>query len=467
MECVERETQTVPLVQLGLSLMPRLLLISFHYPPRPTIGSLRPGALAKYLPRLGWEVLVITAQLPQGPRSVLSVMETGYQDALEQWKARIGLDPQQALHDKLNLRIPDQPRKKRMHTRLINGLKSVLAYPEPEKGWERFAVDAIRKIDLPIDAILSTAPPFTTHSIGAEARRILQCPWIADYRDLWANNLDNPHGRALRWVDRKLEKRRLATADALVTVSKPWADRLQELHPGKPVHVITNGFDPDDFSGRLAPPTAFFSISYTGQLYAGRRDPTALFEVIQELIKEGFVDREQVRIRFYGPIEPWLQPLVERYDLREVVELHGSVGRNEALQRQQESQILLLLGWANPQENGQHTGKLFEYFGSRRPILAVGGVRGVLTEVLDETEAGVHALSKAQLRQYLIQSYGEFRERGEVRFRGNESALMKYTHQTMAQNFSTLLQATCRRPSDAQPYDPLAEFSGVGTSSVR
>ena len=66
--------------------------------------------------------------------------------------------------------------------------------------------------------------------------------------------------------------------------------------------------------------------------------------------------------------------------------------------------------WAGPirQENGQHTGKVFEYFGARRPILAVGGVAGVLTEVLEETGTGTHALSKAQLRQFLTESYAEF-----------------------------------------------------------
>jgi hypothetical protein len=34
--------------------------------------------------------------------------------------------------------------------------------------------------------------------------------------------------------------------------------------------------------------------------------------------------------------------LIKRYDLKGVVELHGSIDRSEALQRQQESQILLL-----------------------------------------------------------------------------------------------------------------------------
>jgi hypothetical protein len=32
-----------------------------------------------------------------------------------------------------------------------------------------------------------------------------------------------------------------------------------------------------------------------------------------------------------------------------------------------------------------------------------------------------------------------------VRFRGNETAIMKYTHQVMARNFAELLDAHCRR----------------------
>jgi glycosyltransferase involved in cell wall biosynthesis len=428
----------------------RLLLITFYYPPRPTIGSVRPGALAKYLPRFGWEVLVVTPHLPDGPRPPAAVIETPYHDALEKWKARIGLDPHRALHAQLNLSVATRPRTELVHTQMIGWLKSVLAYPDPTMGWVPFAIDAIKKIDVPIDAILSTAPPITSHVIAQEARSIFKCPWIADFRDLWAMNLDNPNGALFRLVDRTLEKRWLGAADALVTVSRPWADRLLDSYPKKPVHVITNGFDPDDFAG-VSNPSRHFSISYTGQLYAGRRDPTLLFEVIHELMEEAIIVREQMRIRFYGPIEPWLQPLIERCDLKGVVELHGSIDRSEALQRQQESQILLLLGWANPRETGQHTGKLFEYFGSRRPILAVGGVAGVLTEVLEETGAGVHALSKQQLRQFLIASYTEFRERGEVRFKGNESALMKYTHEAMARSFSALLDAHCQRAHVAPP----------------
>jgi glycosyltransferase involved in cell wall biosynthesis len=444
--------------------MLRLLLITFHYPPRPTIGSLRPGALAKYLPQFGWEVVVLTPQGQKFRRPPARVIETDYEDVLEKWKRRIpGLDPDKPLQVQLKVQAT-KPREKRFLSRTVNFVKSLLVYPEHEKGWMPFGLEAIGKIDFPIDAILSTAPPITAHLIAQKAKLTFGCPWIADFRDLWSTNLDNPHEPLLHPWDRRLEKNCLRSADALVTVSCPWADRLKDFYPDKPVHVITNGFDSADFARRSAP-NSYFSISYTGQLYAGRRDPTLLFEAIHELIEERIMAREKLRISFYGPIEPWMQPLIERYDLQGVVELHGQIERQEVLRRQQESQILLLLGWANPRETGQHTGKLFEYFGSRRPILAVGGVRGVLTEALEETETGVHALSKRQLREFLIQSYAEFRERGEVRFRGNEHELTKYTHEAMAQNFSRLLDAHCHREPVALSSETATEFSGISNGS--
>jgi glycosyltransferase involved in cell wall biosynthesis len=444
--------------------MPRLLLISFHYPPRPTIGSLRPGALAKYLPQFGWEVVVVSPQVKSGPRPPARVLETGYEDVLETWKRRIpGLNPKKPLQAQLRVQAT-RPREKGLVSRGVDFAKSLLVYPDETRGWIPFALEAIERLDSPIDAILSTAPPITTHLIAQKAKLKFACPWIADFRDLWATNLDNPHEPILRLRDRRLERSCLGSADVLVTVSHPWAKRLRALYPDKVVEVITNGFDPADFVYQGAP-NNYFSISYTGQLHAGKRDPTLLFETVRELIAEGCIAPEQLRIAFYGPTEPWMQALIERHDLLEVVTLHGVVSRSEALQRQRESQVLLLLGWANPEETGQHTGKLFEYFGSRRPILAVGGVRGVLTEALEETGAGIHALSKLQLRQFLIQSYAEFRESGEVRFRGNPDELMKYTHQAMARNFSALLDAQCHREVASLPGDRTAELSGVGDRS--
>jgi hypothetical protein len=161
--------------------------------------------------------------------------------------------------------------------------------------------------------------------------------------------------------------------------------------------------------------------------------------VLRDLIAEGALRKNDIRIRFYGPPEFWLPALAERYALKEVVEMPGVVPRQEALRVQAESQILLLLGWSDPKETGQHTGKLFEYFGSARPILAVGGSPGVLTETLTETGTGVHISNKGQLREYLLSRYAEFKARGSVEYQVNQAAVAQYTHLEMARKFSEVL----------------------------
>jgi len=117
------------------------------------------------------------------------------------------------------------------------------------------------------------------------------------------------------------------------------------------------------------------------------------------------------------------------------------------LRSQAESQILLLIGWHDLKERGQHTGKLFEYLGSKRPILALGGSYGVMSEVLEETGAGVHALTKERLRDEIVKAYGAFRNMGRVPYEGLDSKMKNYTHQEMARRFADLLDGLVEKKS--------------------
>jgi Glycosyl transferase 4-like domain len=430
--------------------MPRLLFIAHAYPPLPAAGSVRAGGLAKYLPHFGWDVLVLTAKLPPGPRPPARVVETEYEDVIARWKSRFGMDPERGVHEGLNLPLPSKPDSMGLHTRLLQIARNLVAFPDEHKGWIRFAVRALSEIpanETP-DIILSTSPPASDHLIAIRAHRLFKRPWVADFRDLWGANLSGS-ARLLQPLHRRLERKTLKAADGLVTVSTPWARTLQEKYPAKPVYAITNGFDPDDFPSHPGILTEKFSITHTGYLYAGKRDPTLLFEVLHDLIAEGTVQKSDIQVRFYGPRESWLPPLVERYGLNEAVELGGTIPREEALRRQAESQILLLLGWSDPKETGQHTGKLFEYFGSARPILAVGGSVGVLTEALDETGTGVHISDKARLRQYLLSAYAEFKSKGFLSYHPNQEAVRQYTHLEMARKFSEALTATLNKSKNS------------------
>jgi glycosyltransferase involved in cell wall biosynthesis len=313
-----------------------------------------------------------------------------------------------------------------------------------------------------VDAILTTSPPITCNLIGAQAKQMLGVPWLADFGDLWSQDTAARNGgnnSVFHFFDRRLEARILDQADALVTVSAPWAERLQQRASKTRVEWITNAYDPEDFAFLPVPLTKSFSITYTCLLYEGKRDPTPLLEALSELIQAGTLFRSDVELRFYCPPEPWLIEIVRKYGLEDVVKINAMVKRDEALRRQAESQILLLLGWYDPNERGQHTGKLFEYLGSKRPILAVSGYRGVMSEVLEETRAGVHALSKEQLRSVLVNAYGQFRSTGRVAYEGLDSEVKAYTQQEMARRFAQLLDGMVKKTLPSLASRPQEEMS--------
>ena len=51
--------------------------------------------------------------------------------------------------------------------------------------------------------------------------------------------------------------------------------------------------------------------------------------------------------------------------------------------------VLLLIQWNDPREQGNVPGKLFEYLGARRPILGLGLENGVPATIIRERSAGL------------------------------------------------------------------------------
>jgi hypothetical protein len=240
-------------------------------------------------------------------------------------------------------------------------------------------------------------------------------------------------------IERKLEIKTLAMADALVTISPYLAEKLKKLH-NKRIYSITNGFseeETDKYEDKL---TDKFTITYTGILYLAKRDPIKLFQAVNELISNKIVDANDIEIRFYGPKESWLEEEIKSINIKKIAKLYGLVDRMTALKKQRESQLLLLLLWDHPEEKNVATGKLFDYLGSKRPILAIGGSKGFVKEILDETNAGIFAISIDEIKNFLVNSYQEWKRNGIVSYSGKMSNINRYSHREMTKKFSEVLE---------------------------
>ena len=127
--------------------------------------------------------------------------------------------------------------------------------PDRYIGWLPWAIAGAKRTcrDWKPDLIYVTGPPFTAFLAGHHLSRKLGVPWIAEFRDRWA---DDPYFEAPDWrmalLDR-MERRVAGSASGIVTVSEPWSAFYRAKY-GKPVATIYNGYDPQDFPLQPDPP---------------------------------------------------------------------------------------------------------------------------------------------------------------------------------------------------------------------
>ena len=421
--------------------MKTVLIISFLFNLTENIGAIRVRGLAKYLPEFGWNPVVLTVKTPVIPDKKFIIFETPYENTLDLWKKQLGLPSNKSFKDYYNFPIFKQ--KKTFIDKIMNIWSEIFIYPDETINWSISAIEKGNEIltERHIDAIISSMRPVTSHIIANELVKRKKTPWIADFRDLWTQNHYFYHSRIRSFFEKRLELDTLSSANVLTTVSQPLSDKLKELHKNKIVYTITNGYDPEQINPGT-PLTKKFSITLTGSIYKGRQDPEPLFRMLKVLIDENMID-PTIEVNFFGYDEGWLIKDVKKYHLENIIKIHGQISREESIQKQRESQVLLLLTWNDPNEKGVYTGKIFDYLAARRPILALGQYKSVVTDLLNQTQAGIDVSSDAEIKDQILKLYREYSEKGFVKYSGIPSEIEKYSHREMARKFADILEEIC------------------------
>lgn len=402
----------------------RLLIISYVFPPFNSIGGLRVGKTAKYLVEHGHDVRVLTAEeQPYPPTAPLEIPRE-----LVIYTRWVGLSKfvgggskggraAAAVKDGRRAAVegaaPDGGAARTLKKSLATFARALLYFPDAYVGWTPFAVRAASRLieGWRPDVILASSPPPTSLLVARRVSRRHGIPWVADLRDLWLeqHNYHQPPWR--KHVEKKLERRVLASAAGLVTVSQPWAETLQARH-GKAAAVVPNGFDPSDYPADVEVPfrDGRVEIVYTGLVYQGGQDPSPLFEALLELGPLA----EKVRVVFYGTYVHDLRALAARHGVERLVEVSPLVPHREALKIQMEADVLLLLLWNDPKERGVFPAKVFEYLGARRPILTLGGAGSAAAQFVRETCGGLVTDDPRQIAAHLRELIAQKRERGTI-----------------------------------------------------
>lgn len=415
--------------------MKRVIYIAFNYNHDTGIASKRLRGVSKYLPSFGWQPIVIVPRTSNETVELdnVRVVETDYQDMISKFMPT-------SSNTGRKREVSSQEQTNKFISKSISIAGEIFAYPDSMKYWKEPAIEAACEIieSEKIDAIMSTSSPITSHLIAHDLKEKYGIPWVADLRDLWNLNPYINHNAIRKYFEKRLEMKTFKNVDCLTTTTELAKQTLQSIHPNKKIVSVVSGFDPQDFEKtRQTKCSEKLTMIYAGSLYSGKRDPSILFDAINQLIKENKIDSDKIDIDFYGD-DTNLMELSQKYDITDNVNIHGRITQEEVLQHQMNSDVLLLISWMDKSEKMFIPGKIYDCIGCRKPVLSIGYKEGSLKDLIDRTEIGYHVSDVEECKKAIYDYYTKY-NKNELKYTGNEFA-EDYSLRNTAKNFSKILE---------------------------
>jgi hypothetical protein len=448
--------------------MPRVLVVTYPWLPLFNTGVKHVANLCRYLPSTAWEPHILTKDWSEGPApedawlgmsdqpidaspsllhaATLPVVRAPYALRDNRWLQR-----EAQLETEASNAHPLGP--KAIQRRALRAAHPYYGhYPDKHRGWVEPAVSAgvVAVRQFGIGVVLSVCPPASAHLVGGEIARRAGVGWVTLFADLSAFYQGPGDGRT--WAERRkhsaLNKKSLLGASRAACVSPNMGDYVRDTY-GIPGEVIVAPYDPDE---RRVPPhresDAPLRVVHTGTIHADDDRPAVLFDALDHLLASGSLGVDALRVDVVGSgSEATLADLLRERPCAPMVHLIERVSPSEAVRMQREADVLLMFTRQDAVEQASgialtYPSKVFEYLNALRPTIALtADPSGFLGRLLSETNGGQTAEDAPSLGAVLLDYVTELRTRGRVAFRGDESAISRYSAPEQAKRLASLLDA--------------------------
>jgi glycosyltransferase involved in cell wall biosynthesis len=335
-------------------------------------GVQRVVKFCKYLPENGWQPTVLTVH-PGGYFAYDHTLEAEIREAGIDVVRTRSIDPTQLFGRQKTVPLPGE-----QYRSVMARLSNWIFVPDNKIGWLPFAVAAGGRVlrQGGFDAVFSSAPPYTGHMAASILARRFKLPHVADFRDDW---LDNPRHHYPTRLHHSLHmacERFVYSRAAHLTAFNPrMAARIRSRIDGygltTPVGVLPHGFDPADFSaGDLSQDGSVFRVHYSGVFYDAQQ-PDSMLRAARALLDRRSDAVGKLRLSFAGLFPERGRALIETLGLEAHVDLLGYLPHDEAVRRLEQAHVLWTMVGRRPGADRVGTSKVYEYFGSRKPVLAL------------------------------------------------------------------------------------------------
>jgi glycosyltransferase involved in cell wall biosynthesis len=374
--------------------MNKVLIITYYWPPSGGVGVQRWLKFSKYLPEFGWEPIILTvdpkyaaypvtdnslkADLPSSVK-VYCTPATDYFRIYKSDKSKI---PTSGFANNTDNSLKGK---------LLRFIRGNFFIPDPRRGWNKYAFKkACELIETEgIKQIITTSPPHSTQLIGLKlAKKYRDLKWLADLRDPWTDiyyyKMFYPTYFS-RLIDKRYEKKVLKTAGIITTVGVNLGKMFENKVAGieKKINILPNGYDENDFAGKVGTLPEKFTISHVGTI--SEFNPIdGLVNALSKIQSSGI----DFVLRFTGIVTQSQKDLITKNLDPGKIEFIPYVDHDVAIQIMLDSSMLLLVIGEDINNRAFLSGKLFEYLASGRQILCLGPEDGEAAKLISQFKQG-------------------------------------------------------------------------------
>lgn len=425
---------------------PKVLIITYYWPPAGGPGVQRWLKFVKYLPDFGIKPIVYIPENPTYPlvdegfmgevRDDITILK---QPIIEPyaWAAAFS----KSSTKKISSGIIPNKKKQSFLQRILLWVRGNLFIPDARVLWVKPSVKYLSKYirEHGIDTIITTGPPHSLHLIGLKIKEKHNVKWVADFRDPWTTigyHKELKLSASAESKHKELERMVLNTADNVI-VTSPTTKKEFEGLTNRPITVITNGYDIEKITKQ--PVDEKFTVAHIGS-FLSERNPKMLWQAIAELLDEEPGFSADFQLKLAGAVSVEVLNSIADMKLKGYINNLGYISHENAVIEQRKSQVLLLVEIDSPDTRCIIPGKLFEYMVSERPILAIGPQGADFADIIRTTNTGVFAMydEKERIKNFLLQCYKQYKE-GNLK--SYPIGLQQYSRKNLTAELARLLQS--------------------------
>jgi hypothetical protein len=394
--------------------MKKILILAYDFPPYSSVGSQRPYSYFMHFKKFGYEPIVVTRHWDVEIKKQEDTVKTTLNQNVTTEESELGtiirVPYKSILRDRLMIKYGNKK---------YSFLRKALTFVQKAGQFYSSAFDPKFNIYIEadkylsnhkVDFIIASGEPFILFRYTHLLSRKYGIPWVADYRDGWANN----HTRApslMNSISERLELGRerkfLSNAAFLISVSDLLTKRISET-----VHVkgysIPNAAELSLYKTRVVKDPTIFSAVYTGIFY-DLNYVNIFIEAFEKFIKK--YPSKNIQFVFVGITHAMNNSVVKILNLKDLypdnIIILDRVSSEEAAMLQLKATVLLSF-IAGSQAKGLIGAKTYGYAATKNPILVISNESGSDTEFFPGRDIQLFTFTADEAADVLESLYNKF-----------------------------------------------------------